>query len=272
MLLKYFIWGGPKQVQRWYSRYNGSIVAAPVTEWCKTETDRNKYLQDLFQLDKVLNNQEIAVKASGFDFNYKRILPLIIESTNIWSFDAEESWTKGKYHTMMKHLIVDHGSKVRKCYQGYLKNELSRLIHDTEEYGDQYCIRLVRGAYHELECKKATDAVFERKEETDYQFRQMMEYLVKEVNNPVMICTHNSNDIYWLLRYMEDQIAEKENRVQLGQLLGMGVDQSDTIVKYVPYGTLQEALPYLMRRLYENKSMYQHIFSSVFVPKSSQSF
>lgn len=262
MNLKYFIWGGSRHVYNYclnkYGAIGGKIIAAPVTEWCKTEKGRIDYLDDLSVLNMRLEEQEIAVKPSSFGFDYDRVSPLIREGgTNIWNFDAEESWTKDDYHLLMNSLIGADELRVRKCYQAYLRGEYEVLLNDLKTYGEEYSIRLVRGAYHQLEMKEMSGAVFEKKEDTDDQFREMMHYLFYEVKNPVMIATHNKEDVAWLKGKLQDK-HEKRERVKIGQLMGMN-DGGEEIVEYVPYGDLRNAIPYLSRRLIENRSMLRHL-------------
>lgn len=261
MNFKYFIWGNSQHVYKYclnkYRTTGGKIIAAPVTEWCKTEKDKVKYIDDLIKLNTVLNGQEIAVKPSSFGFDHNRILPLIKDNnSNIFNFDAEESWTKDDYHSLMDKLISFDKLYVRKCYQAYLIGEYDILLNDLKKYGDKYAIRLVRGAYHQLELKEMSKAVFENKEDTDAQFRKMMYYLLFEVNNPVMIATHNKRDVQFIKQILYENKCL--NRIKIGQLMGMN-DNDNNIVEYVPYGNIIDAIPYLSRRLIENKSMLQYI-------------
>lgn len=266
MRLKYFIWGGSREVNKYcfnkYGVMGGKIIAAPVTEWCKTEEERREYIDDLDLLNMRLERQEIAVKPSSFGFDHERITPLINKSTNIWSFDAEESWTKNDYHLLMDSLmnssIRTDDIRVRKCYQAYLRGEFEVLLNDIKIYSDKYAIRLVRGAYHQLEMKEESGAVFENKDDTDKQFRDMMQYLFFECNNPVMIATHNKDDVKWLKRELGSSNEKRGRIIKIGQLMGMN-DGGREIVEYVPYGNLKNAIPYLSRRLIENRSMLRYL-------------
>lgn len=255
MKLKYFIWGGVNNACKYINNKNKNIIVAPVTEWCKTDKDKSVYLNDLYLLNKNLNGVEIAIKPSSFDFNLSLIKPIIQEKKNIWSFDAEESWSKKKYHNITNLMIDYYGLNIRKCYQAYLIDEKKKLMNDIDRFGSNYCIRLVRGAYHKLEIKKSTGAVYNKKEYTDKQFRDMMHFLVQEVDNPIMIATHNKDDLLWLKNNINKNNFE---RIKIGQLMGIGSNDKN-VVKYLPYGNLKDAIPYLTRRLYENKSMITYI-------------
>lgn len=266
MLLRYFIWGGTKQLCDSVKNINKKVIISPVTEWCKSEEDRNKYIDDINLLHKNLNNHEIAIKGSAFGFDtslIKNVMNNTLDNQNnknIWGFDAEESWTKNEYHKMMDDLIMNNKNQfyIRKCYQAYLKGEWEKLIEDIDLYGDKYFIRLVRGAYHQAEMKidDKNRKVFSDKRYTDEQFRDMMWYLISECNNNVVIATHNLEDIEWLKK----NIDINNDRIKIGQLMGLGLDLYDPqVIKYIPYGNLIDALPYLSRRLIENRSIMRYI-------------
>lgn len=264
MILKYFVHGNYHSVNQYllkkYCGKSGKIIAAPVTEWCKKEKDTRQYLYDLENLNNTLQGQEIAIKPSSFNFEYEKIEPLLKNnSKNIFNFDAEESWTKADYHLLMDKVIKNNKFLVRKCYQAYLKEEFDVLLNDLKKYNNEYSIRLVRGAYQQLEIEKGTNAVFDNKGETDDQFRDMMKYLIFSTENKVMIATHNNEDVLFvknIIKYHNE--IDIINRVKIGQLMGMNYG-GEQIVEYVPYGNLRDAIPYLSRRLIENKSMLRYL-------------
>lgn len=262
MRLKYLIWGGVNEVWKYRIRSKQQLLIAPVTEWCRTEAERNAYKRDLVELNEKMEGDHIAVKLSAFNFDAEEAVdffsPMLNERRNIWSFDAEESWTRDDYSYTISRLISLGGVNVVKCYQAYLDNSFERMTSDIGMFGDEYSIRLVRGAYLKLERDKGDGVVFDTKGETDEQFREMMKYLVLECNNPVMIATHNKEDIMWLKDKKEKYEEKLRERVQIGQLMGM-VSAGDHVVQYAPYGPLIDAIPYLSRRAVENSSILRHI-------------
>lgn len=73
-----------------------------------------------------------------------------------------------------------------------------------------------------------------------------------------MIATHNKRDVAFVKKMLERYERCCSNRVKIGQLMGMN-DGGEEIVEYVPYGDLKNAIPYLSRRLIENRSMLRYL-------------
>ena len=60
----------------------------------------------------------------------------------------------------------------------------------------------------------------------------------------------------------KNQIIKNDNRIYFSQLLGMSdhisynlTNNNYNVAKYVPYGPIQEIIPYLIRRAKENTSI-----------------
>lgn len=106
-------------------------------------------------------------------------------------------------------------------------------------------------------------------EKTNEMYHRCLDYVLEEIKHSrkanVMVATHNEDTVkFTLRRMMELGIHPSEKKVCFGQLLGM-CDQITfplgqagfPVYKYVPYGPVDEVLPYLSRRAQENRGFMQ---------------
>ena len=147
----------------------------------------------------------------------------------------------------------------------YLHSELER----AKEAGVQYGVKLVRGAYMEKERARALSMGYPSpiqpdKASTDKDYDAALDFLV--ANKDVFsICagTHNENSSMYLATLLhQEQVDPKDPKFYFAQLLGMSdhisynlSDAGYQVAKYVPFGPVNEVLPYLLRRADENTSV-----------------
>ncbi|XP_070780454.1 proline dehydrogenase 1, mitochondrial [Enoplosus armatus] len=158
-------------------------------------------------------------------------------------------------------------------YQCYLKEAYDNVTVDVElsrREGWYFGAKLVRGAYMYQERDRAKEIGYEDPINPDYEatnrmYHKCLEYLLEEINHSrkpnIMVATHNEDTVKFTLEKMNDMgLSPTENKVYFGQLLGM-CDQISfplgqagfPVYKYVPYGPVNEVIPYLSRRAQENR-------------------
>lgn len=189
--------------------------------------------------------------------------------------DAEESWIQEPIDALAEHMMQLFNKErvvIFNTLQMYRTDRLSylqNLIARTE--GEPYLlgIKLVRGAYWEKEGVRAAEKgmlspVFRTKEETDRDFNQALlcclDYLPK-VN--LCIATHNMESTELLVSEIRKRgIQQHLQWLHFSQLYGMsdnlsfGLAQAGySVSKYLPYGEVEKALPYLIRRAEENTAI-----------------
>ncbi|GAB4819231.1 hypothetical protein N2152v2_006277 [Parachlorella kessleri] len=158
-------------------------------------------------------------------------------------------------------------------YQCYLKDSHERLLVDLERAkreGYRFGAKLVRGAYMVLERQRAKERgypspIHDTKGDTDASFDRNAAEVIRRVRGEgaeVMIATHSQESIEKAVALMGELGLPPSSGVYFGQLLGMADHLSFTLgqngygaYKYVPFGAVDEVLPYLVRRAQENSDM-----------------
>ncbi|XP_071378447.1 proline dehydrogenase 1, mitochondrial isoform X3 [Centroberyx affinis] len=158
-------------------------------------------------------------------------------------------------------------------YQCYLKEAYDNVTVDVElsrREGWYFGAKLVRGAYMYQERDRAKEIGYEDPINPDYEatnrmYHKCLEYVLEEIEHNrkanIMVATHNEDTVKFTLEKMNEMgLSPTENKVYFGQLLGM-CDQISfplgqagfPVYKYVPYGPVNEVIPYLSRRAQENR-------------------
>ncbi|XP_069569914.1 proline dehydrogenase 1, mitochondrial isoform X2 [Brachyistius frenatus] len=158
-------------------------------------------------------------------------------------------------------------------YQCYLKEAYDNVTVDVElsrREGWYFGAKLVRGAYMYQERARAREIGYEDPINPDYEatnrmYHKCLEFVLEEIehsrNANIMVATHNEETVKFTLDMMNEMgLLPTENKVYFGQLLGM-CDQISfplgqagfPVYKYVPYGPVNEVIPYLSRRAQENR-------------------
>jgi proline dehydrogenase len=189
--------------------------------------------------------------------------------------DAEESWIQTAIDELANKMMAVYNTQkpiVYNTYQLYRKDRLAYLKHSFElaQQGNYYLgAKLVRGAYMEKERARAAEKGYpspiqDTKENTDKDYDAALLFCVENINK-IAICagTHNENSSMHLAQLMKDKAVLAQNKnIYFSQLLGMSdhisynlSNEGYNVAKYVPYGPVNEVLPYLIRRAQENTSV-----------------
>ncbi|KAJ2782130.1 proline dehydrogenase [Coemansia javaensis] len=169
---------------------------------------------------------------------------------------------------------------VYNTYQMYRADALQRMTDDYERAareGWRFAAKLVRGAYMELERSRAAELGYASPinptlEATHAMYNRATEQLLGHIARAqqagavppsLFVATHNNASIELVLQRIRALGIDNANEpVMFGQLLGMQdatsyalAEAGAPIYKYVPYGTLDEVMPYLIRRAQENSAV-----------------
>lgn len=146
---------------------------------------------------------------------------------------------------------------------------LERIYKDAVEKGYIAGVKFVRGAYMEAERERAAkmgypDPICKDKPATDANYDAAVQYTIEHIGHFEMFMgTHNEESNYKLARLMDEKGLERNDpRIYFAQLLGMSDNISFNlaaagynVTKYVPYASVRDVIPYLIRRAEENTSV-----------------
>lgn len=253
--------------------YDKSII--PIIDYAK-EGANNKYdvIKYVNQINLLISeiktsNNDIgyALKLSSFKpYNAEQNIDIIIKNiinTNHKNkyiyFDAEHTNDFYDENIIFDKIIKKYENidnlYLFKTYQMYKKNSLKQIENDLLKF-DKIGFKLVRGAYY----NKYNPELFKNKIDTDNNYNKAIKLLISNTNNKICIATHNKFSIDYALSF------KPGHNVYYAQLLGMGdsstkylIDNNKIVFKYVPYGSIFDMYPYLLRRLYENYQIIKYI-------------
>mmetsp|Transcript_75973 Transcript_75973/g.180708 ORF Transcript_75973/g.180708 Transcript_75973/m.180708 type:complete len:428 (-) Transcript_75973:20-1303(-) len=183
--------------------------------------------------------------------------------------DAEQSPRQPAVHTIAAHLmrLYNKAGKVvvYDTMQMYLRSSPERLqsaLAAADQGGYTFAVKLVRGAYwqQEVECGK----VFISKDETDTAYDSAIEAILERNNVSVVVATHNRQSVQHASSVMERlQIPRHSQSVHFAQILGMVDNITCGLAaagynthKLVVFGKIHEVLPWLLRRMEENRDAF----------------
>jgi proline dehydrogenase len=252
----------------------GSSMAIPFSVFKPTGIAQFSILEKANEGINNLNEKELEAYnkiAERFDTickaAYELDVPLFI--------DAEDSWIQKTIDRLCENMMGKYNTEKVVIYttlQFYRWDRLDYLKDLHKKAKENNCkigVKLVRGAYMEKERERANDMGYKdpiqpTKEATDNDYDLALKYCVENLED-ISICagTHNEDSSQFLADLMRKIGVDKtDKRIYFAQLLGMSdhisfnlSSEKYNVAKYVPYGPVNEVLPYLIRRAEENTSV-----------------
>uniref|UniRef100_A0A1B6KRM0 Proline dehydrogenase n=2 Tax=Graphocephala atropunctata TaxID=36148 RepID=A0A1B6KRM0_9HEMI len=202
--------------------------------------------------------------------------------------DAEQTYFQPAISRITLEMMNKYNTEkaiVFNTYQCYLKeafNEVSTDLEQAKRQNFYFGAKLVRGAYIDQERERAAelkypdpinptyDATSESYHKTLTECLRRIKAL-KDAGEPnkiaIMVASHNEDTIRFAIDKMKEIGVHPQDKVIcFGQLYGMcdfitfPLGQAGySAYKYIPYGPVNEVLPYLSRRATENKSVLKKL-------------
>jgi proline dehydrogenase len=189
--------------------------------------------------------------------------------------DAEESWIQNAIDCLAENMMERFNTETPIVYntiQLYRHDRLEFLKKSHEKAKEKdyiLAVKLVRGAYMEKERARAAEMDYPSpiqpdKAATDNDYDAAIEYCLDNVETIAFVAgTHNDKSVQMLAQKLEEKkIPHNHPHVFFSQLFGMSDNLSYVLAKnnynvskYVPYGPVKDAVPYLIRRAKENTSV-----------------
>ncbi len=189
--------------------------------------------------------------------------------------DAEETWIQDPLDALTM-LMMDEFNKTRlviyNTLQLYRHDRLAFLYQSyeaAEERNFLLGVKLVRGAYMEKERQRAAEKGYPSpiqatKEETDKDYDEAVRFCIEHIDRVgVIIASHNEQSNLLGTQLMDEKkLSHNHPHVHFSQLFGMSdnitynlAKAGFSVSKYLPFGPINDVVPYLMRRAQENTSV-----------------
>lgn len=188
--------------------------------------------------------------------------------------DAEESWIQDAIDRIATDMMERFNRErpiIYNTIQLYRTDRLQFLKDSRRQArldGYVYAAKLVRGAYMEKERERADEKgypspIHETRADTDADYAAAVEYCLKHYKDMAfVVATHNEKSTKHLAELMHEiGVPANHPNINFSQLYGMGdtisyvmAKEGYNVSKYVPYGPVADAIPYLIRRAQENSS------------------
>lgn len=190
-------------------------------------------------------------------------------------FDAEETWIQEPIDQMVNQVMRKYNKKrvvVYNTFQMYRTDRLKYLLQMASEAGSEGWIlgaKIVRGAYMEKERERAAakgyvSPIHPNKMSTDEDYNKALRFLVEHYEH-IASCnaSHNAESNMLMAKMIDEKgIPRNHSHLLFSQLYGMSdnitfnlANAGYNVAKYVPYGKVEEVIPYLIRRAEENTSV-----------------
>lgn len=278
--------GAKEDIQNWLTGEKlGSSGTIDLLDWNSLIDERTK-ISNLLVVPN-LETGQLEPLLSMFTEEEERQMKRMLQRTDVLAkhalkhgvrlmVDAEQTYFQPAISRLtleMQRIFNREKPVIFNTYQCYLKEAYDNVSLDVElsrREGWYFGAKLVRGAYMHQERTRAQEIGYEDPINPDYEatnrmYHRCLDYVLEEIEHNrkanIMVASHNEDTVKFTIQRMNEMgLSPTEKKVYFGQLLGM-CDQISfplgqagfPVYKYVPYGPVNEVIPYLSRRAQENR-------------------
>jgi proline dehydrogenase len=189
--------------------------------------------------------------------------------------DAEETWIQDPVDVLCIQMMAEYNKEKVTVYntvQLYRHDRLSFLkdMLEAAELKDFVLgVKLVRGAYMEKERARAEEKNYPSpiqpdKESTDHDYNVAVEFCIRHIDHiACIVASHNDySNLHATELLKANGLSFDHPHIHFSQLYGMSdhitfnlAKAGCSVSKYLPFGPIEDVVPYLMRRAEENSSL-----------------
>jgi proline dehydrogenase len=189
--------------------------------------------------------------------------------------DAEETWIQDPVDVLSIQMMAAFNKEKVSVYntvQLYRHDRLSFLkdMLEAAELKDFVLgVKLVRGAYMEKERARAQEKNYlspiqKDKESTDQDYNAGVAFCIEHIDHIAsIVASHNDYSNLYATRLLNEKgLPYDHPHIHFSQLYGMSdhitfnlAKAGCSVSKYLPFGPIEDVIPYLMRRAEENSSL-----------------
>lgn len=189
--------------------------------------------------------------------------------------DAEETWIQDPVDALTMKMMDRYNRNrvvVFNTIQLYRHDRLAFLQQSVSRaLASQFLMgaKIVRGAYMEKERKRAEEMGYDSpiqpsKEATDRDYNAALKFSIENIEKlSLIIASHNEQSNLMAVQLLDEKgVSHDHPHIHFSQLYGMSdnitfnlAEAGCKVSKYLPFGPLEDVVPYLMRRAQENTSV-----------------
>ena len=234
-----------------------------------------------YQQFEFVSDQRMKDKIASLDSSEKEAWDKLINRANIICevanesgvgimIDAEETWIQDPidYIAMLMSRKFNKSKAVVYNTIQFYRHDRIAFMHASHQDSLQneyiYAVKIVRGAYMEKERARAErynypSPIHLNKNNVDLDYNQAIEFLSQNAtSSSLIVASHNEESTQLAVLLSQN----KQQSLHFSQLYGMSdhltfnlASEGFHVSKYLPFGPIEEVIPYLMRRAQENSSV-----------------